>query len=131
QAVNAKEEEARNLGVTAAWGGLTLTLASLLVAWRVARRLARSLNQPLMALSASARRVGGGDLATPIAVHGPIEIRELADDLERMRQQLAQLDALKQGFLASVSHELRTPLSKIREALALMQDGVVGSMEPR
>jgi len=38
---------------------------------------------------------------------------------------------LKQGFLASVSHELRTPLSKIREALSLMQDGVVGSMEAR
>lgn len=131
EAASAKEEEARKMGVTAAWGGLTLTLASLFVAWRVARRLARSLNQPLVSLSESARRVGGGDLATPIAVEGPIEIRELADDLERMRQQLAQLDALKQGFLASVSHELRTPLSKIREALALMQDGVVGPMEAR
>jgi len=131
EAASLKEEEARAVGVTAAWGGLTLLVASLFIAWRVARRMAHSLNEPLVALSASARRVGGGDLATPIAVDGPVEIRELADDLERMRQQLAQLDALKQGFLASVSHELRTPLSKIREALALMQDGVVGSMEAR
>jgi len=85
EAASAKEEEVRKVGVSAAWGGLTLTLASLLVAWRVARRMARSLDRPLVALSESARRVGGGDLATPIAVDGPVEIRELADELERMR----------------------------------------------
>lgn len=130
-AVSRKEEEARRIGVTAAWLGLSLALVSLVLALVVARRLARSLSQPLTSLADIARRVGHGDFHTPVHVDGPLEIRELAIDLERMREQLAQLDALKQGFLASVSHELRTPLSKIREALALLGDGVVGAMDPR
>src|SRR5690606_12062680 len=79
----------------------------------------------------TARRVGTGDFRTPVAVDGPLEVQVLADELERMRLHLAQLDALKQGFLASVSHELRTPLSKIREALALLGDGVLGRRATR
>ncbi len=130
-AVNEKEERARKIGVSAAWLGLSLTLASIVLALVVARRIALYLSKPLMNLSQMAGRVGLGDFETPVAVEGPPEIRALASDLEGMRQRLAQLDSLKQGFLASVSHELRTPLSKIREALALLQDGVVGAMDPR
>jgi two-component system sensor histidine kinase GlrK len=48
-----------------------------------------------------------------------------------MRQHLAELDALKQGFIANISHELRTPLAKIREALALLGDGAVGELADR
>lgn len=130
-AVNEKEERARRIGVSAAWLGLTLTVASIALALLVARRIARVLSRPLTRLSDMARRVGMGDFETPVAVEGPPEVRALAADLEAMRQQLAQLDALKQGFVASVSHELRTPLSKIKEALSLLQDGVVGELEPR
>ncbi|KYF60708.1 hypothetical protein BE04_43485 [Sorangium cellulosum] len=43
-----------------------------------------------------------------------------------MRRRLAEIETLKQGFLASVSHELRTPLTKIREAISLLEDGVGG-----
>lgn len=130
-AVSEKEERARRIGVGAAWVGVSLTVASILLALVVARRIARILSRPMMRLSAMARRVGSGDFETPVQVEGPPEVRELASDLEVMRQQLAQLDSLKQGFVASVSHELRTPLSKIKEALSLLGDGVVGEIDPR
>lgn len=130
-AVTAREEEARGIGMAATWVGLALALASLLVALLVARQMARSVSLPLLSLVETAQRVGTGDFRTPVAVDGPLEVQELADELERMRLRLAQLDTLKQGFLASVSHELRTPLSKIREALALLSDGVVGPLEAR
>jgi two-component system sensor histidine kinase GlrK len=47
-----------------------------------------------------------------------------------MRHALAALDSLKEGFVASISHELRTPLAKIREALALLDDGAAGPLAP-
>lgn len=130
-AVTAKDEDARRMAVSATWMGVPLALISFLLALLIARRMASVVNRPLAGLAAMAERVGKGDFRTSVEVEGPSEVRALAEELERMRHQLQQLEALKQGFLASVSHELRTPLSKIREALALLEDGAVGSQDPR
>jgi two-component system, NtrC family, sensor histidine kinase GlrK len=129
--VTQKKTEARQAGGTALVGGMAVWVASSFLAMFVAGRLTRVVNRPLRALARSAQRVGRGDFGTPVRVDGPPEFVELAAELERMRQQLQELEALKQGFLASISHELRTPLSKVREALALLQDGVVGPMDAR
>lgn len=130
-AASSREEEARRIGTAASWAGLSLTLLSVVVAFLVARRMAGSLATSLEHLAATARRVGNEDFETPVMATGPLELLNLAAELERMRRRLARLDSTKQGFLASVSHELRTPLSKIREALALLGDGVVGELGPR
>lgn len=126
-----KDEEARDLAISATRTGIPLALGSLLFALFIARRTARLVNKPLATLAASARRIGQGEFRAPVAVEGPAEVIALAEDIARMQQQLQQLEKLKQGFLASVSHELRTPLSKIREALALLEDGAVGSVDRR
>ncbi len=130
-ALQQKDDEARTLGKLASFGGITLTAVAFLASLLLARRLAREVGGPLGDLSALARRVGRGDLHGRVEVDGPAEVVTLAEELERMRERLLQLEALKQGFLASVSHELRTPLSKIREALALLSDGAVGKLEER
>lgn len=130
--VTEKEEEARRIGASAAWGGTVLAVASLILAGFVARLVARTVSEPLAGLAGVARRVGRADFSTPVsASDGPVEVAELADELERMRMRLAELDGVKQGILTSVSHELRTPLSQIRQALALLADGVVGPLEAR
>jgi two-component system sensor histidine kinase GlrK len=131
RAVTKKEEEARGVAESAIWTGIPLAVASLFLAMFIARRMAILLKQPLSELALMARRVGDGDFRSPVNVAGPAEVMALAEELERMRSQLEQLETLKQGFLASVSHELRTPLSKIREALALLQDGAVGHVDER
>lgn len=130
-AVATKDESARSMAVSATWVGVPLAGASFLFAMLLARRMARMIGRPLAALSLVAKRMGRGDFGTPVRVDGPAEIVSLADELERMRAQLQELETLKQSFLASVSHELRTPLSKIREALALLEDGVAGDVDPR
>jgi two-component system, NtrC family, sensor histidine kinase GlrK len=130
-AVTTKEEQARRIAVSASWTGIPLAAASFLLAMLVARGVARIVSEPLASLATLAKRIGQGDFRVPVTVEGPAEILELAKDLEHMRRDLQQLETLKQGFLASVSHELRTPLSKIREALALLEDGAVGTFNPR
>jgi two-component system, NtrC family, sensor histidine kinase GlrK len=129
EAVGEKDNLARGIANSAVWTGVPLAIASFLLAMGVARRMARLINRPLATLSMMARRVGRGDFGSSVRVDGPAEIVALAEDLERMRIQLQELDALKRGFLASVSHELRTPLSKVREALALLEDGAVGELD--
>ncbi|MDB4990205.1 MAG: Osmosensitive channel histidine kinase KdpD [Myxococcaceae bacterium] len=132
RAVSKKENDARQIAVTAAWMGIPLAIASFVLAMWMARQMAEVLEDPLVKLAQAAQRVGRGDFDTPTSVvAGPPEILALAEDLERMRLELQQLETLKQGFLASVSHELRTPLSKIREGLALLADGALGPLDER
>jgi two-component system, NtrC family, sensor histidine kinase GlrK len=111
--------------------GSILAALAIAAAWIVATRIARGVTEPLAELATAAKRVGKGDF-TPIPEHGgPREVLDLHRDLDLMREHLAELDALKQQFLASVSHELRTPLGKIREALALLADGTAGVLGER
>lgn len=131
RAVSEKERAAQQIAVTAAGVGIPLAIASFVLAMWMARKMARFIEEPLVKLALAAQRVGRGDFDTPTNVDGPPEILSLAQDLDRMRLELQQLDTLKQGFLASVSHELRTPLSKIREGLALLADGALGALDDR
>jgi two-component system sensor histidine kinase GlrK len=132
RAVTEQESEARRIALSALLLGIPLAVGSFILAMLIARHLARVLEEPLQTLARAAQRVGRGDFDTPAnVVSGPPEILALAQDLDRMRLELQQLEALKQGFLASVSHELRTPLSKIREGLALLADGTLGSLDEK
>lgn len=130
-AVTSKDEQARRIAVSATWTGIPLAAASFVLAMVIANAIARIVNEPLASLATLAKRVGQGDFQVPVEVEGPREIVELAENLDRMRRDLQQLEPLKQGFLASVSHELRTPLSTIREALSLLESGAVGAFDPR
>lgn len=55
----------------------------------------------------------------------------LSDELESKNQELAELDKLKDEFLAKTSHELRTPLNGIIGLSESLLDGVGGPLEPR
>lgn len=126
--IESKEETARTIGARTAASGLVVAALGALAAVLVARLTARSVTIPIARLAADARRLGDGDF-TPIGpVVGAPEVEELRRDLERTREKLLGVDRLKQSFLASVSHELRTPLGRLREALALLGDGTVGTL---
>ncbi|HLT36092.1 MAG TPA: HAMP domain-containing sensor histidine kinase [Enhygromyxa sp.] len=132
QQVSVKDLRARKLGTRTAIAGIVLAGLSSVLAALLAGRSARILTRALANLTEVTRRVGRGDLSTPVSIgDGPSELVDLAEEFARMRLQLQELEALKQGILASISHELRTPLSKIRESLALLHDGVVGDVDPR
>lgn len=125
-----RETRARSTGQRSLAIGAVLTVAATLVVAWIARWLTRSVAGPLARIAKDASRLGRGDFAPIEPVEGPSEVKELADELEHMRTALAALDALKESFVASVSHELRTPLAKIREALALLEDGTAGALAP-
>ncbi len=130
--VRAREEVARSESAEALSNGLAMTMAACVIAAVLAHRIARTVTEPLAAITTKAQRLGKGNFDATVEAHaltevrGPAEVRDLAVEIEILRQRLAEIETLKQGFLASVSHELRTPLTKIREAISLLHDGVGG-----
>ncbi len=94
----------------AAFAGVVLVLAGG-VGWR----LARSLSAPMADLERVAARLGRGELATRARLErGPWEIRSLADQFDRMAEQLAELITAQRRFVADASHQLRSPLTALR-----------------
>ena len=62
------------------------------------------------------------------SVAGFIEIKEINDALNSMRNRLHALELQKSSFIRHISHELKTPLAAIREGTELLYDNSVGSL---
>ncbi|QRN94419.1 HAMP domain-containing histidine kinase [Archangium violaceum] len=123
-----REAEAYGIGATAISVGLVFGVLAVFAAWGVARWMARGVTQPLELLSRQAQQVGQGNSKSIAQVGGPIEVQELAAELQRTHARLAEIDQLKDAFVASVSHDLRTPLTRLRAALGLLADGTIGPL---
>ena len=126
--------------------GLGMALvASLLVARRVV--------WPLETLRKGVERVGSGDMSSRLEVKTGDEIEVLAEEFNRMaenvreaysgleqkvkarthelafaNERLKELDRLKSDFVSNVSHELRTPLTAIKGAVDLVLREVAGPL---
>jgi signal transduction histidine kinase len=91
--------------------GAAALLAGLILAYGIARSLAR----PLARLAATARRLGRGDLGARAGdVGGAEEIKEVAHSFDEMAGRLERSVQAQREFVANASHQLRTPLTGIK-----------------
>ena len=86
------------------------------------------LARPLRRLENAIIGLGENRLDEPIDVPGPPDIRSVGQQLEWLRLRLTELDADKARFLRHISHELKTPLASLHEGVAVLGDGVAGSL---
>lgn len=59
---------------------------------------------------------------------------ELSEKTRKLLVALSKMkavDRMKDEFVSTASHELRSPLSVVRENLSLIEDGIVGAVDPR
>ena len=100
-----------------------IVLAVLLAFW-----FGMWLSRPLARMEAAIGRLGDNRFDQPIVVKGPADLRRLGQQLDWLRQRLADLEAEKSRFLRHVSHELKTPLAALCEGAALLDDEVAGKL---
>lgn len=107
--VAAWAERPRNIG----W----VTLAALLLLTTLAYMRVRKLLRPLDDIGQGVRRFGAGEFGQPIPVkrpHHPDELGELAQTVNTMATDIAQMLDAKRDLLLAISHELRSPLTRAR-----------------
>ena len=130
-------------------GGILAIVAGL-VAVRVA--LHRWVSAPIAEVAADTRAVTSGDLSHPIAPAGPVEIADLAADIEEMRHRIvrdlqevetaraelhARNEALRRSnqeleqFAYVASHDLQEPLRKVTSFVQLLQQRYGSQLDER
>lgn len=94
---------------------VTLTLASVPLAWMISR--------PMRRLAATAEALGRGNLKVRSGIRRPDEVGVLATSLDEMADRLEALVKRERQLLADIGHELRTPLARIRVAAEFAREG--------
>jgi len=89
-----------------------------------------SVTGPLNRLTAAARRIGRGDLSTPLReqTRGD-QIGTLRDTLEEMRKALQARDEDREMLLAGIAHEVRNPLGALDLFAGLLAEELAGRPE--
>ncbi len=91
-----------------------------LIAWLVARRLAR----PIHAFAVAAERLGGDPHAPPLTSQGPAEVRTAVAAFNDMQDKLRRYVSDRTLMIAAIAHDLRTPLMRLRFRVEAAPDEV-------
>jgi signal transduction histidine kinase len=121
----------RNLIVGIAIGSVLLALAlGYTISWSIIR--------PVRQIDQRFNEMAGGDFSRHVAVLNRDELGALAtnlnrmnDDVGRLTVQLAAASRHKSEFLTNMSHELRTPLNAVIGFSDVLDQGMVGKLNPK
>jgi len=102
-------------------GSVWVMLAALVAAYFITDRIV----QPMNSMTKAAKKFAKGDFSERIAVSGMDEVAELSIAFNNMAESLANLEKMRNTFLASVSHDLRTPMTTIAGFIDGINSGAI------
>jgi two-component system sensor histidine kinase BaeS len=105
------------------WAAATSAALTVVVALVVGGLLARTLTQPLRALTAATQAMAHGELDQQVQVQTHDEIGELGMSFNRMSRDLARASSLRKQMTADLAHDLRTPLSIVHGYMEGLKEG--------
>lgn len=82
------------------------------------------LMQPLKRLSAAVEQLAKRDYSVRVDLNSSDDIGKLANQFNRMAQELGEFDQRQRNWIADISHELRTPLAVLQAEIEAIQDGI-------
>ena len=105
--------------------GVVALLLSLLLAFAISRSVAR----PLQQMAGAAEAVAEGDYDQHLPLHGPEEVRRVAESFNSMARRVEATQQAQRDFLLNVSHDLKTPLTSIQGWSQALRDGTAREPE--
>ena len=105
-------------------GAVSVAILALLVSGAISYLLARAISQPIRRFRESAVAIAEGNLDTRVTDRvgrRSDEIGLLAQDFDRMANELQRAWRRQTELTRNVSHELRSPLARLRVALELVR----------
>ena len=105
--------------------GLVAFVLSILLAYLIARSIAKPLQRVTLATEKMAR----GDYDQQLSITSPDEVRRLATSFNVMAQEVKASRQAQRDFVANVSHELKTPLTSIQGFSQAILDGTARDAE--
>ena len=103
---------------------LVISAISLAFAMGVGGAASRMFVQPIQRIQQKAQEMALGDFSSPIGPVQKSELGDLARTIDDMAEQIAQMETMRQSFIATVSHQYKTPLSIIQGHTELIQDSL-------
>ncbi|MEQ1639116.1 MAG: ATP-binding protein [Methylococcales bacterium] len=101
-----------------AWIAMTGILATIGLAWLLAKRVAA----PVAQFAEAACHIGTGDRPPNLPETGAAEFADLARVFNKMSWQLESRRENQTTLLAGVSHDLRSPLARMKMALGMLTE---------
>ena len=89
------------------------------------------ITRPIKQVNRAIRLLGDEALNEPVAIKGPRDLEQLGERINWLRTRLLAVEKEKTRFLQHISHELKTPLTSIRESAELMNEQIVGELNPQ
>ena len=89
------------------------------------------ITRPIKQVNRAIRLLGDEALNEPVAIKGPRDLEQLGERINWLRTRLLEVEKEKTRFLQHISHELKTPLTSIRESAELMNEELVGELNPQ
>jgi len=105
--------------------GLVAFVISILLAYLIARSIAR----PLQRVTLATEKIARGDYDQQLKITSPDEVRRLAASFNVMAQEVKVSRQAQRDFVANVSHEIKTPLTSIQGFSQAILDGTAGDGE--
>ncbi|MDR1736922.1 MAG: HAMP domain-containing histidine kinase [Oscillospiraceae bacterium] len=103
---------------------LAISVLSLSAALGIGFLTSRMFVKPIKSAEQAAQRIALGDYSQRMNSRDGSELGDLARAIDNMADQLGQLEAMRQNFIATVSHQFKTPLSIIQGHAELIQDSL-------
>ena len=114
-----------DFGATFIRAGFAGLLISVLLAWLIARSVAR----PLQGMAGAAEAIAQGKYDQQLPLEGPEEVQRVAESFNSMSAQVAATRQAQRDFVANVSHDLKTPVTSIQGWSQALLDGTAVSDE--